>query len=75
MIFDIFEQMKQDVESISEFKDFFKKMFEDAQMLPNDDFKLNDDVNEEDAMRLMNMLDFPPDLNIVSLLPSRSKSA
>jgi hypothetical protein len=67
--------MKQDVESISELKDFFKKMFEDAQMLPNDDFKLNDDVNEEDAMRLMNMLDFPPDLNIVSLLPSRSKSA
>lgn len=75
MIFDIFEQMKQDVESISELKDFFKKMFEDAQMLPNDDFKLNDDVNEEDAMRLMNMLDFPPDLNIVSLLPSRSNSA
>jgi hypothetical protein len=75
VIFDIFEQMKQDVESISELKDFFKKMFEDAQMLPNDDFKLNDDVNEEDAMRLMNMLDFPPDLNIVSLLPSRSNSA
>lgn len=67
----------QDIDSLPDLKKFFKKMYEDVQTLPSDDFKLND-LCEENAGNLMNQLEFPEmkeRLNVASLLPKNQNNA
>jgi hypothetical protein len=62
VILDIFEQMETDVDSLPSLKHFFKRLFHDMQLLPGEEFKLDDSIKVENAGGgMMNPLDFPVD--------------